>query len=575
VTTTSERPAGSRIRLAARQSGHRALARLFGLPAPTADYTVDRGLRIRTRDGIDLIADHYAPADSANVAGTLLVRGPYGRGLPFSILLTRLYAAHGYHVVLQSVRGTFGSGGVFEPMIHEASDGADTVEWLRRQPWFTGRFATIGQSYLGSTQWALLTDPPPELAAAIVTAGPHDYGDALWGTGAFRLTDTLGWSDIVAHQEHGSRLRGMIWAAGARRRLARATAALPLGDSIRALLGTGARWYESWLEHDDPDDPFWEPMRFDSALDHVTVPVLLIGGWQDAFLRQTLKQYQHLRGRGVDAALTVGPWTHAHLTTTGAGRVARESLEWLDRHLKGGQTRPASSPVRVCITGDGWAELPNWPPPTSPRELFLAPGAALTDSPPRDTGGSSSFTYDPENATPIVGGPLVLSPEGGYRDDSRLAQRADMLSFTGPVLLSDLYVIGNPVVELSHTADIPYVDMFVRVSEVDPRGRSRNVSDGYRRLTATSKPGLVRIKLDAVAHRFRAGSRIRLLIAGGDHPRFSRNLGTDEPPITAQRLVAATHTVFHGACVLSRLVLPTSAGRPSAHRAADPVGDSA
>jgi putative CocE/NonD family hydrolase len=86
------------------------------------------------RDGIDLLADHYAPADGANAAGTLLVRGPYGRGWPFSTLYARLYAAHGYHVVLQSVRGTFGSGGVFEPMSHEVADGADTVEWLRRQP---------------------------------------------------------------------------------------------------------------------------------------------------------------------------------------------------------------------------------------------------------------------------------------------------------------------------------------------------------------------------------------------------------------------------------------------------------
>ena len=86
------------------------------------------------RDGVDLIADHYAPTDSASVAGTLLVRGPYGRGFPYSTLYARLYAARGYHVVLQSVRGTFGSGGVFEPMANEVPDGADTVEWLRRQP---------------------------------------------------------------------------------------------------------------------------------------------------------------------------------------------------------------------------------------------------------------------------------------------------------------------------------------------------------------------------------------------------------------------------------------------------------
>jgi len=34
---------------------------------------------------------------------------------------------------------------------------------MRRQRWFTGQFATVGISYLGFTQFALLQDPPPEL----------------------------------------------------------------------------------------------------------------------------------------------------------------------------------------------------------------------------------------------------------------------------------------------------------------------------------------------------------------------------------------------------------------------------
>jgi putative CocE/NonD family hydrolase len=541
------------------RSGHRTLTRLLGLPAPTSHYTVHRGLRIPMRDGVDLLADHYEPTGTAK--GTLLVRGPYGRGIPFSLLYTRVYAAHGYHVVLQSVRGTADSGGEFQPLVHETSDGVDTVEWLRRQPWFTGRFATIGQSYLGSTQWALLMDPPPELAAAVITAGPHDFATSLWDTGAFRLSDSLGWCDVMAHQEHGSRLKGLLWAAQARRRLARATAALPLGESARAMLGEGASWFDSWLEHHDPDHPYWEPLRFGAALDRAKVPVLLIGGWQDTFLRQTVEQYQRLRDRGADAALTVGPWTHAQLTTTGAGRAARESLEWLDRHLAGEQDS-ARNPVRVWISGD-WVELADWPPPTSQRVLHLAPGGALTEDLPPDSGGASSFTYDPAQPTSTIGGPLLLAPKSGYQDDTAMAERHDVLSFTSNPLPSTLYVIGNPVVEIAHAADIPHVDLFVRISEVDDRGRSRNVTESYRRLTATSEPGPVRIELDPTAHRFHAGSRIRLLVAGGAHPLFGRNAGTGEPTITAQRLVPATHTVHHGAGGTSRLILPTTATRPS------------
>ncbi|MDT5260938.1 MAG: uncharacterized protein QOD10_6018, partial [Mycobacterium sp.] len=180
MSITATRPAQPRLG-ALRQAGGNAVGRLLGLPPATTDYTVDRA-EVPMRDGVRLVADHYAPVTSRAV-GTLLVRGPYGRAFPFSLAFARLYAARGYHVVLQSVRGTFGSGGAFEPMVNEAADGADTVDWLRAQSWFTGRFATVGLSYLGFTQWALLDDPPPELAAAVITVGPHDLGASVWGTG--------------------------------------------------------------------------------------------------------------------------------------------------------------------------------------------------------------------------------------------------------------------------------------------------------------------------------------------------------------------------------------------------------
>jgi uncharacterized protein len=163
---------------------------------------------------------------------------------------------------------------------------------------------------------------------------------------------------------------------------------------------------------------------------------------------------------------------------------------------------------------------------------------------------SVSFRYDPADPTPTIGGRL-LSPDGGYRTDSLLAARRDVLTFTTDVLTNDLWVQGNPVAELAHTSDNPHVDVFVRISEVDATGRSRNVSDGYQRLTGPTDS--VSVELDAIAHRFRAGSRIRVLIAGGSHPRFTRNLGTGEPTATGSRLKPSTHELHFGA---SRVLLP-------------------
>ncbi len=545
-------------RISAKRLASHTLSRVLKLPPPTTDFTVLRGLRVPMRDGVDLIADHYAP-QTPTPAGTLLVRCPYGRGFPFSTLFGAVYAARGYHVVIQSVRGTFGSGGEFTPMIHEIDDGADTVAWLRHQAWFTGSFATIGLSYLGFTQWALLMDPPPELAAAIIIVGPHDFGQSSWGTGSFTLNDFLGWSDMMSHQEDASRLVGAVRQVSARRRVARAADRAPMGASGRTLLGSRASWWESWLEFPDPTAPFWEPMRLTEALERVEAPVLLLSGWQDLFLGQTLAQFGRLRQRGVPTALTIGPWTHTQLMTKGASIVIRESLAWLDTHLVGERVAPRS-PVRAFVGKSGWLNLPDWPPAMPEDVWYLQPAHGLSQDAPDPSAPPSTFIFDPAEPTPTIGGRL-LSPEGGYRDDTRLAVRADVVDFTSAPLPSDLYVVGTPVIELSHACDNPHHDLFVRLSEVDAKGASTNVSDGFVRRTADSDE--VRLELDAVAHRFPAGSRLRVLIAGGSHPRYVRNLGTDEPPISGTTLASAGHTVHHGVDGVSRLILPAGPTPPS------------
>ncbi|BBY36148.1 hydrolase [Mycobacterium mantenii] len=569
MSTTSIRPAQPALHTL-RHLGGKAAGRLLGLPPAITDYTVER-VRVPMRDGVPLVADHYAPT-TASAVGTLLVRSPYGRAFPFTLIFGALYAARGYHVVLQSVRGTFGSGGVFEPMANEVADGADTVAWLREQPWFTGRFATVGMSYLGFTQWALLQDPPPELATAVIMVGPHDFNESTWGTGTFAVNDFLGWSDMVAHQEDPVRVRAALRQLQTHRRVARAAASVPLGDAARGLLGTGAPWFESWVEHSEPDDPFWNALRCTEALDRVRVPVLLVGGWQDIFIRQTLQQYAHLRGRDIDVALTVGPWTHTRLLTTGFSTCAREALDWLGTHLGGAAVSRRPSRVRVYVTGGGWRNLPDWPPVTTERALYLRPGGYLGETAPTLKGlRPATFRYDPADPTPTIGGPL-LSSSGGYRDDSRLASRDDVLAFTSATLTEDLYVYGSPVVELAHGADNPHADLFVRVSEVDANGRSRNVSETYRRLRTAAKPKsekIVRLDLDGIAHRFRAGSHIRVLIAGSWSPRYAHNLGSGEPVLTGRRPTPVTHTVRYGR---SRLRLPVGPAELSANGVADPGG---
>ena len=455
------------------------------------------------------------------------MRCPYGRGLPFSALYAGVYASRGYHVVFQSVRGTFGSGGEFNPMVNEIADGADTAEWLRDQPWFTGSFATIGLSYLGFTQWALLTDPPPEMKAAVITVGPHDFSAPRWGTGSFALNDFLGWSDLVAHQEDPGKLRAVVRQVRARRALARATSGLPVGEAGRALLGAGAPWWESWLEHPEHDDPFWSPLNIREALDRTEIPVLLFGGWQDLFLEQTLAQYDALKERGVHVAVTIGPWTHMHMMTKGAPTVIRESFDWLDAHLAGRGTHAARCESTSTATAGSTCRTGR------PR----CPNTCCICSRPAASAMRRRRTPRPRHGSPTTRPIRRPRSAAGCVARGRLPQRREARRTARCAVLHRRPAAGGSL-RRRNTGDRAVallrqpLQRPVRPGQRGGRqGPSRNVSDGYRCGTTDSRT-TIRIELDATAHRFRAGSRIRVLIAGGSHPRFARNLGTGEPLIS-------------------------------------------
>jgi hypothetical protein len=512
------------------------------------------------RDGAVLRADVYLPA-LAGPHPTVLMRSPYGRGATFAVLMTVPYAQRGHAVVLQSVRGTFGSGGEFSPVVNEEHDGQDTVAWLRAQKWFDGRLATLGPSYLGYTQWALALDPPPELKAMVLHIGPHDLAQAGLIDGAFQLTNLAIWTEMVAHQERVGWLRGLVRMTTAERRLAPHLGVLPLEGLAERFGGNPAPWFDEWLAHPDLADPYWDRYRATPAVHSSTVPTLLIGGWQDWFVEQTLYQYAALRDRGVDVGLTVGPWAHLGIDPA---VTTPESLAWLSTHLPVDGAPPAPprpGRVRVYVTGARtWRTMPDWPPPTTDRTWYLAPDGRLDDDAPAEP-GATTFRYDPMDPTPSVGG-RVLAGSAGQRDNRELEARDDVVTFTTGSLRKPVELLGGARVRLFVESDNPYADVFVRLCDVEPNGRSVNVSDRLVRLDPA--PGeqpvvgerTVETTLPDTAHRFRAGHRIRLQVSGGAHPRYARNLGTGEPAGQGTTGVPVTHRIGSGSASPSSVTLP-------------------
>lgn len=502
------------------------------LPAERHTAGWEPGLVVPAADGSPLITDHYFPRAEGDFPA-LLVRSPYGRGLPWSPLYGVLFAEQGFHVVLQSCRGTGGSGGAFHLWRNEAADGRATVAWLRQQPWFNGTLGTVGPSYLGYVQWALALDPPPELKAMVVQMGLHDPHALFHAHGALRLENALAVGVGMTYQHRGTvpflKATLRLW-----RRLRDITTARPLRGAHLSALGREVSWLDDVITHPDPEDPYWHGASVAEAAERLRVPTSLITGWHDVLADQTFEQYGRLRRAGCETALLAGPWTHTSALRQGWPEVFAESLAWLRAHLEADPSGLRPTAVRVHVGGeDGRRDLDAWPPHPAATAWYPTPEGHLTRQTPTDSRPVASFRYDPADPTPSVGGPL-LSGTAGPRDNGVLEARDDVLTFTGPPLTEPLDLLGPVSARLGVSTDTGHADVFARLCDVDPRGRSVNVCDGLVRLRATGRaPSRADVAMGAAAHRFATGHRLRWQISGGAHPRYARSPGTAESPLDA------------------------------------------
>src|SRR2546421_1891925 len=272
--------------------GSRVLGKWLRLPPPeTRAVRAHRGIDITMRDGVVLRTDHWEPR--LRPAPTILVRTPYGRRGLVGLVSGRLLAEQGFHVVLQSCRGTFDSGGEFDPLRHERDDGLDTLGWIERQPWFDGNLFTFGPSYLGFTQWAIAADAGPALKGMLAAVTASAFRDPTYAGGLSSLYTILTWVTLTATQG-GSLLSFMYKQSRVQARLRRAFTHLPLSEVDGLVTGRQIPFFQEWLKHSEPGDPYWDE-RGNPDFAPVQAPVCLIGGWYHIFLPWQLPHHATLR----------------------------------------------------------------------------------------------------------------------------------------------------------------------------------------------------------------------------------------------------------------------------------------
>jgi putative CocE/NonD family hydrolase len=538
----------------------RILGLLANLPTPTTpDVSVARDLPAQMEDGVVLLADRWHPTELICGSTPLIVlRTPYGRR-QWAGMIGRLLAERGYQVLVQSCRGTFGSGGDWVPFRHEETDGRATLEWISEQSWFPGELATFGPSYLGLTQWAVARDAPGYLRAMALDVTASNFRQAVvYPFGSFAMGTSLAWLRLLEFQEQGA--WGSLRAQrDSRRALTEAAKVLPASDADVVAVGRHVPFFQDWLTHENPNDGWWEPVDFGRHLGSLP-PTSLVGGWYDIFLPSQLDDYRALRAANRETRLTVGPWSHASPGVIAAS--LRDGVDWFGLHLGDGSGPDQRARVRVFVMGKRrWVGLPDWPPPADDQLWYLGGKGTLKRTVPDDS-PPDRYRYDPADPTPAVGGASLDWSDAGPKDQRRREIRPDVLTYTSDFLPENLTVMGPLTAELHVRSSLDWCDFFVRLCDVSPRGRSRNVSDGIVRL----RPGAitrsadesvsVRISMWSTANTFVRGHRIRLQVSSGAHPLFMRNTGTGEPLRTASRLCAADQEVLHDAEHPSVLRLP-------------------
>ena len=548
---------------------------------PPYKVQLEFDVRVPMRDGVALSTDIYRPAGPGRFP-VILVRTPYDNGTAGNRRTGKQWAALGYVYAIQDVRGRGDSEGTFYPLVTEAKDGADAIEWLARQPWSNGRVGTTGGSYLGWTQVYAAIENPPALKAMVPIVTPTDPDRNFpMQFGAFSPT-VVSWFAFIS----GKTLQDI-----SELDLNAAYATLPLREADQ-VLGWHSKPWRDYFDHPAQDD-YWRAQHYQERLLQSTVPMLHVSGWYDDVLVGTLENFTALTSTRVSAAtkagqrMIIGPWGHGVNQSTRMGEVdfgptalidlTGIQRRWFDRWLKGESNGvEAEAPVKIFVMGRNvWREEREWPlARTRYLKFYLRSGGRANtlfgdgrlDTLPPDREPADRYRYDPAHPTPFITEPS-FSQVGGPDDYRGVERRDDILVYTGDAVVQPTEVCGPLTVNLVAASSARDTDWATKVLAVRPDGFAMRLNDGLVRarfakdrsreqFLTPGQPETYQIDNWATCFVLEPGWRLRLEVASAAFPKFDRNLNTGGRIGYEAAGVAADQTVFHERNRESYLVVP-------------------
>jgi hypothetical protein len=475
------------------------------------------------------------------------------------------YAAQGFCVVVQDVRGTWRSGGSFYPRRDEQTDTLASIEWAAGLPRSNGRVGMYGFSFQGAVQLQAAAAAPPALRAIAPAQTTADFyarwhyeGGVPLQMGAVGWGLQLAWIAALHDQRDADALRFRRLQLNLPRLLVMPPA---LPEEVADVV-----WIRDWLTH-ETNDAYWQQQ---TVLPAPRVPSLWIAGWYDGFLGGTLDSRAAAVADCTEHSLIVGPWQHQpwsrHVGARDFGPQAVSSIDaaqvaFFKHYLcDEGPARPTQA--QVFVTGlDQWRTLAHWPPPSTSLRLYLESDGDATSE--RESGALASVaaaaaTFDTFTSEPLVPVPVTGGRGLGPIDQRPVERLRAVAVYTSDVLEQDLWVIGaNAALTIACSGSD--CDWIVRLCDVEPNGRSLDITQGalrsrYRHGLDACQPLVpfsqteVHVETWPCAHLFKAGHRLRVQVAGSSFPYYGRNPGACVPTaeLPAHAYNAVSQFVLHG-----------------------------
>ena len=582
----------------------------------------DTMIMVPMRDGVRLATDVHRPKGDGRYPA-ILVKTPYNFNKMggTTLMFANEAIERGYAVVVQNERGRYYSEGEWEILGRPRSDGYDSLTWIEEQPWSTGKVATWGCSSTAEWQMALAAQDHPAHAAMVPMASGAGIGrvgeyyeQGNWYKGGVHQTLFTVWLYGVQQnirpqfpkglsQEQLQRLRKaydlaadmpeMDWAKHMRK--------LPSVDWLKDADGNEGPGAEFMRRK--PNDPGWYQGGLYHDSEDFGVPAFWFNSWFDVSQGPNLALYNHVRTNAEDddvrdgQYMMIAPTLHCAFYRTpqyddyiagdlNVGNAYHDYWEtifaFLDTYMKGDDNGFHESTPRVQFYTMGrneWESADTWPPEdVEMMPMYLVSGGSANSvfgdgtlaMQPAPAAGSDTFTYDPMNPVPSLGGGVCCNRGaslGGSFDQRGIEARADVLVYTSEPLEEALDVTGFVRARLYVSSDARDTDFTVKLVDVHPDGSAWNVDDTILRARYREgfdkeifmEPGQV-YELNPTAmstsYEFKAGHRIRVEVASSKFPQYMRNLNTGGNNYDETEGVIARNTVHHSTRYPSQIMLP-------------------